>query len=109
MYCKGLSTKLEKNSPVVIMKLKPSELNKVLWKFWQELQQEEEMLQMMMIILSTILKACLWVGMENPFLIGFTNFMVLVKSLSVKSAAGRVIGVEEPLKNTFRSGVMLMA
>lgn len=46
-------------------------------------------------------------GMENRFLIGFTNFTALVLSLSVKSAVTPLTGVVKHSKSILQNGVTL--
>jgi hypothetical protein len=58
--------------------------------------------------LSIILKIYQWVGMENLFHIGFTNYTGWVKNLGVRFVVALVIGEEELLKSISRNGVTLM-
>jgi hypothetical protein len=58
----------------------------------------------MKIELSTIQRTCQWAGMENPFLIGFTNSMVWARNSNVKFVVVQAIGVEELSRNISKNG-----
>jgi hypothetical protein len=57
---------------------------------------------------SIILKIFQWDGTVSRFLIGSTNCMVLVLSLSARFVEALAIGVEEHLRSISKNGAMLM-
>lgn len=70
------------------------------------LQKQRRLLmkKVMKIVLNTIQKICLWVGTENLFHIGCTNYMGSAKNSSAKYVEVPAIGDAEHSKSTFKNG-----
>nr|KJB44541.1 hypothetical protein B456_007G258600 [Gossypium raimondii] len=64
---------------------------------------------MMKINRSIILLNCQWVGMASLYLTGFTNFMVLVRSLSVRFVGTTATGAVGLLRGISKNGGISMA
>lgn len=64
---------------------------------------------MRMRVLYTIPRTCPLDGMVDQYLIGYTSYMDWEWSISVRYVEIQVIGVERPLRITFRAGVIHMA